>query len=77
MNGPNRRVSNRYRLRGAACRCSRAQAEARRKQDVAVLGTLAAIDKDLAGLEIHIADLDLDDLARAHGREATNGLRIK
>ena len=27
------------------------QAEARRKQDVAVLGALAAIDKDLAGLE--------------------------
>ena len=44
------------------------QAEARRKQDVAVLGALAAIDKDLAGLEIHIADLDLDELADAHGR---------
>ena len=44
------------------------QAEARRKQDVAVLGALAAIDKDLAGLEIHIADLDLDELAHAHGR---------
>jgi hypothetical protein len=40
----------------------------RRKQNVAVLGALPAIYKDFAGLEIHIADLDLDELAHAHGR---------
>jgi hypothetical protein len=34
----------------------------------AVLGAVAAIDKDFAGLQIHIADLDLDELAHAHGR---------
>jgi hypothetical protein len=34
------------------------QAEARRKQDVAVLGAFAAIDKNLAGIEVDIADLD-------------------
>ena len=32
------------------------QAEARGKQDVAVLGTFAAIDKNLAGIEVDIAD---------------------
>ena len=44
------------------------QAEARRKQDVAVLGAFAAIDKNLAGLEVDIADLDADELAHAHRR---------
>ncbi len=44
------------------------EAEARRKQDVAVLGALAAIDEDLAGIEVDIADLDVDELAHAHGR---------
>ena len=39
------------------------QAEARRKQDVAVLGAFAPIDEDLAGLEIHIADLDVHEHA--------------
>jgi hypothetical protein len=31
------------------------QAETRRKQDVAVLGAFAAIDEDLAGIEVDIA----------------------
>ena len=44
------------------------QAEARRKQDVAVLGAFAAIDKNLAGIEVDIADLDVDELAHAHRR---------
>ena len=44
------------------------QAEARRKQDVAVLGAFAAIDKNLAGTEVDIADLDVDELAHAHRR---------
>ena len=44
------------------------QAEARRKQNVAVLGAFAAIDKNLAGIEVDIADLDVDELARAHRR---------
>jgi hypothetical protein len=32
------------------------------------LAPLQRLIKDLAGLEIHIADLDLDELAHAHGR---------
>ena len=44
------------------------QAEARRKQDAAVLGAFAAIDKNLAGIEVDIADLDVDELAHAHRR---------
>ena len=44
------------------------QAEARRKQNVAVLGAFAAIDKNLADIEVDIADLDLDELAHAHRR---------
>ena len=44
------------------------QAEARGKQDVAVLGTFAAIDKNLAGIEVDIADFDVDELAHAHRR---------
>jgi hypothetical protein len=35
------------------------QAEARRKQDIAVLGVFAAIDKNLAGIEVEITDLDV------------------
>jgi hypothetical protein len=37
--------------------------EARWKQDVAILGALAAIDEDLAVLEVHIAYLDVDEFA--------------
>ena len=51
---------------GSDCGCG-AQVEARREQDVAVFGALTAIDKDLAGLEVNVTDLDVHELACAHG----------
>jgi hypothetical protein len=44
------------------------QAEARRKQNVAVLGAFAPIDENFAGIEVDIADLDVDELAHAYSR---------
>ena len=50
MNGPNRRVSNRYRLRGAACRWL--LSTKRKQQNVAVLGAFAPIDENFAAIEV-------------------------
>ena len=44
------------------------QAEARRKQNVAVLGAFAPIDQNFAGIEVDVADLDVDELAHAYSR---------
>jgi hypothetical protein len=42
------------------------QAEARWKQNVAVLGPFAPIDENFAGIEVDIADLDVDELVHAY-----------
>src|SRR5258708_39862729 len=42
------------------------QAETRRKQNVAVLGAFAPIDENFAGIEVDIADLDVDEFVHAY-----------
>ena len=42
------------------------QAEARWKQNVAVLGSFAPIDENFAGIEVDIADLDVDELVHGY-----------
>ena len=44
------------------------QAKARGKQDVAVFRALAAVDEDLAAIEIDVSDLDVDQFADPHRR---------
>ncbi|MBV9226530.1 MAG: hypothetical protein JOY85_21055 [Acidobacteriaceae bacterium] len=44
------------------------QAKARREEDVAVLVALAALDEDLAGIEVDVADLDAIEM---NGRRPT------
>ena len=42
------------------------QAEARRKQNVAVLGAFTPVDENFAGIEVDIADLDVDEFVHAY-----------
>jgi len=42
------------------------QAEARWKQNVAVLGSFAPIDENFAGIEVDIPDLDVDEFVHAY-----------
>ena len=42
------------------------QAEARWKQNVAVLGSFAPIDENFAGVEVDIPDLDVDEFVHAY-----------